>query len=58
MCNKLPVSPIPDSDAEESWRDRHITLLSLAHSLGGFQELTFEVTKPTLGVPYQRFVEM
>ncbi|OAX41158.1 hypothetical protein K503DRAFT_530913 [Rhizopogon vinicolor AM-OR11-026] len=49
MCNELPISPIPDSDSEESWRDRHITLLGRAHSLGGFQEVTFEVAKPTLG---------
>lgn len=49
-CNQLPISPIPHSDSEESWRDHHITLLGRAHSLGGFQDLTFEVVKPTLGV--------
>jgi len=50
MCNKLPISPLPDPDEEELWRDRHLTLLGLAHSLGGFQELAFGVAKPTLGV--------
>ncbi|OJA14124.1 hypothetical protein AZE42_05031 [Rhizopogon vesiculosus] len=49
MCNELSISPIPDSDSEESWRDSHITLLGRAHSFGGFQEVTFEVAKPTLG---------
>ncbi|KAG1750169.1 hypothetical protein EDB19DRAFT_1846679 [Suillus lakei] len=49
MCNKLSISPHPDPDEEESWRDRHLTLLGRAHSLGGFQELTLEVPKPALG---------
>lgn len=49
MCNKLSISPLPDPDEEESWRDRHLTLLSRAHSLGGFQELTLDAGKPTLG---------
>ncbi|KAG1779186.1 hypothetical protein EV702DRAFT_1178682 [Suillus placidus] len=49
MCNKLCISPLPDSDEEESWRDRHLTLLGRAHSLGGFLELTLDLAKPTLG---------
>jgi hypothetical protein len=50
MCNKLSISPLPDTDEEESWRDRHLTLLGCAHSLGGFLELTLELEKPTFGV--------
>jgi len=50
MCNGLPISSILDSDSEESWRDHRITLLGRAHSLGGFQLLTFEVAQPKLGV--------
>ncbi|KAG1887268.1 hypothetical protein F4604DRAFT_1239656 [Suillus subluteus] len=49
MCNKLSISPLPDTDEEEAWRDRHLTLLGCAHSLGGFLELTLELEKPTLG---------
>lgn len=49
MCNKLSISPLPDTDDEESWRDRHLTLLGHAHSLGGFLGLTLELEKPTLG---------
>ncbi|KAG1733634.1 uncharacterized protein EDB91DRAFT_1251291 [Suillus paluster] len=49
LCNKLSISPLLDPDDEESWRDRHLTLLDRAHSLGGFQELTFDAAKPTLG---------
>jgi hypothetical protein len=49
MCNKLSISPLPDTDEEESWRDRHLTLLGCAHSLGGFLELTLELEKPTFG---------
>ncbi|KAG0705679.1 hypothetical protein DFH29DRAFT_1029847 [Suillus ampliporus] len=48
-CNKLSISLLPDPDEEESWRDRHLALLGTAHTLGGFQELTFDVAKPTLG---------
>ncbi|KAG2133669.1 uncharacterized protein EDB93DRAFT_1307039 [Suillus bovinus] len=48
-CNKLSISPFPDTDEEESWRDRHLTLLGNAHSLGGFLGLTLELEKPSLG---------
>jgi hypothetical protein len=50
MCNKLSISPLPDTDEEKSWRDRHLTLIGRAHSLGGFLGLTLELEKPTLGV--------
>jgi hypothetical protein len=50
MCNRLSISPLPNTDDEDSWRERHLTLLGRAHSLGGFLGLTLELEKPTLGV--------
>lgn len=49
ICNNLSISPLPDTDDEESWRDRHLTLLGSAHSLGGFPGLALELEKPTFG---------
>lgn len=49
ICNNLSISPLPDTDDEESWRDRHLTLLGSAHSLGGFPGLALELKKPTFG---------
>lgn len=49
MCNRLSISPLPNTDNEDSWRERHLTLLGRAHSLGGFLGLTLELEKPTLG---------
>lgn len=49
ICNNLSIYPLPDTDDEESWRDRHLTLLGSAHSLGGFPGLALELEKPTFG---------
>ncbi|KAG2060825.1 hypothetical protein BDR06DRAFT_993108 [Suillus hirtellus] len=48
-CNKLSISPLPDTNEEESWRDHHLALIGRAHSLGGFLGLTLELEKPASG---------
>ncbi|KAF9223867.1 hypothetical protein BS17DRAFT_802339 [Gyrodon lividus] len=48
-CNKLISSPSLDDDEEEAWRTRHLDLLSRAHTLGGMQELSFEVVESKFG---------
>lgn len=58
MCNRLSISPLPNTDDEDCWRDRHLTLLGRAHSLGGFLGLTLELAKPTLGVTLSVVIEM
>ncbi|CAA7267135.1 unnamed protein product [Cyclocybe aegerita] len=46
-CNALSPGPFPKTGDEDTWREQTLELLSQAHTIGGFAELSFEIVDST-----------